>query len=72
LRSFRSVVQLRANERTAAFVAEYTLKAAMPLTETIEAFRMIEPPSGMSGSAFWTVKSRPLTLVLKVWSYCLP
>jgi AcrR family transcriptional regulator len=58
LRSFRSVVQLRANERTAAFVAEYTLNEAMPFWETIDAFTMIEPPSGISGSAFGFVQFR--------------
>src|SRR6266404_3817955 len=31
----------------------------------MDAFRMIEAPSGRSGSAFCTVKSRPFTLMLK-------
>jgi hypothetical protein len=70
LRSFRSDVQLRANERTAAFVAEYTLKAAAPLNELMEALRMIAPPSGINGSAFWTEKRRPFTLVSKMPSKC--
>src|SRR5439155_16589349 len=34
----------------------------------MEAFRMIEAPSGMSGSAFRTVKSRPFTLMSKIES----
>ncbi len=52
LRSLRSVVHVRANDRTAAFVALYTLNASIPLMETIEALRMIDAPSGISGSAF--------------------
>jgi hypothetical protein len=31
---------------------------------------MIEPPSPISGSAFWTVKIEPLTLVSKISSRC--
>ena len=31
MRSFRSLVQERANDRTAAFVALYTLNAGVPL-----------------------------------------
>jgi hypothetical protein len=34
----------------------------------MEAFRMTEAPSGIRGSAFCTVKSRPFTLVLKIES----
>ena len=63
--AFKSIVQVRANERTAAFVALYTLKLAIPLLAAIDAFRMIDPPSGISGSTFGTVKRRPLTLTLK-------
>src|ERR1700720_2158248 len=44
-RSFKSIVQVRANDRTAALVALYTLDAGLPLDATIEAFRMIDPPS---------------------------
>jgi hypothetical protein len=40
------------------------------LDATIEAFRMIDPPSVKSGSAFCTVKSNPLTLMLKILSKC--
>jgi hypothetical protein len=36
------VVQVRANDRTAALVALYTLFAGNPLLATMEAFRMIE------------------------------
>ena len=36
---------------------------------TIDALRMIEPPSGISGSAFWTVNRRPFTLMSKIESY---
>jgi hypothetical protein len=35
------------------------------LDATIEALRMIDPPSMKRGSAIWTVKSSPLTLMLK-------
>src|SRR5262245_35288492 len=59
-RSFKSVVNVRANERTAAFVAQLTLFAGGPLLAPMDAFRMIEAPSGSSGSAFCTVKSTPL------------
>ena len=45
LRAFRSTVQQRAKDRTAAFIALYTLNASMPLEAGLEAFRMIEPPS---------------------------
>src|SRR5437773_801809 len=70
LRALRSTVQLRANDRTAALVALYTLKPSRPLEPAIDAFRMIDPPSRRSGSAFCTVKSRPLTLLLNVVSKC--
>src|SRR5260221_12407515 len=65
-RACRSRVQQRAKERIAALVALYTLKAGAPLIEVVEAVRMIEPPSCKSGSAFFTVKSSPLTLWL-IW-----
>jgi hypothetical protein len=51
-RPFKSVVHVLANDRTAAFEALYTLLAASPLLPTMEAFRMIDPPSGIRGSAF--------------------
>jgi hypothetical protein len=51
-RSFRSVVQVRANERKAAYVALYTLFAGNPLLPTMDAFKMIEAPLGISGRAF--------------------
>ena len=40
------------------------------MIETIEAFRMIDPPSVNSGKAFWTVKSSPLTLMPNSRSKC--
>ena len=70
LRSLRSVVKLRAKERTAALDALYTLNAGGPVCEAIDAFRMMELPSLRSGSAFCTVKSRPLTLALNILSTC--
>src|SRR5262249_41865328 len=66
----RSVVQQRANDRTAALLALLTLIASAPLDATIEALRMIDPPSVKRGSAFCTVKSSPLTLLLKTVSKC--
>src|SRR6202041_3705311 len=51
-RSFKSIVHVRANDRTAALVALYTLDEGLPLDATIEALRMIDPPSGISGRAF--------------------
>ena len=38
-RSFRSVVQVRAKERTAALMALYTLFAPSPLLATLRAWR---------------------------------
>src|SRR4029077_12856693 len=38
------------------------------LLATMDAFRMIEAPSGISGSAFCTVKRTPFTLMLKIES----
>src|SRR6202040_993229 len=69
-RSFRSVVQVRTNERMAALLAAYTPKAAVPLTLATEPLRMIEPPSFSSGKAFCTVNSVPLTLMLNSLSKC--
>ena len=69
-RSLRSAVHERAKERTAALVALYTLNAGIPFIETIEALRMMEAPSFISGKAFCTVKRSPLTLLLKVLSKC--
>jgi len=65
-RSFKSVVHVRAKERTAAFVALLILFDENPLLPTMDAFRMIEPPSGMSKSAFCTVKRSPFTFVSKI------
>jgi len=64
-RACMSVVQVRANARTAALVALYTLFAGKPLLATMDALRMIEAPSGSSGSAFCTVNRRPFTLMVK-------
>lgn len=50
---------MRANERTAAFVALYTLKAGLPVVETIDAFSTIDPPGCSHGSAFCTVTAAP-------------
>lgn len=51
-RSFRSRIQLRAKARTAAFDAEYTLKAAVPALPAVEPVRITDAPSASSGSAF--------------------
>ena len=59
---------MRTNERTAALVALYTLDVGKPLLATIDALRMMEAPSGNRGSAFCTVKRRPLTLMPKMVS----
>src|SRR5213593_490302 len=67
-RCFKSVVQVRANERTAALVALYTLLDDRPLLATMDAFRMNEAPSGISGSAFCTENRRPFTLMSKIES----
>jgi hypothetical protein len=49
-RSFRSLVHPRANDRTAALLAEYTLTPGLPLIDSIEAFSTIELPFGWSPS----------------------
>src|SRR3989454_546480 len=67
-RSLRSVVNVRAKERTAALVALYTLFDANPLLPTTEAFRMIDAPSESSGNAFCTVNRTPFTLMSKIES----
>ena len=66
----RSTIQVRANERTAAFDALYTEQAANPLIDTIEPVRITEEPLVSSGSAFCRVNSRPRTFVLNVLSKC--
>jgi hypothetical protein len=42
-----------------------------PVVPALDPVRMIEPPLPINGSAFWTVKIVPFTLVLKVSSMCL-
>src|ERR1700748_3525093 len=65
-RPLRSTIQVRANERTAAFDALYTEQEAKPLIETIEPVRITEDPRASNGSAFCTVNNRPRTSVLNV------
>src|ERR1019366_1128059 len=67
---FRSSAQVRARLRTAALLALYTLIVGAPVVPALEPVRMIEPPLPISGSAFWTVKIVPFTLVSKVSSMC--
>jgi hypothetical protein len=43
-RPLRSTIQVRANERTAAFDALYTEQAVNPLIDTIERVRITEEP----------------------------
>ena len=52
-RSFKSVVHVRANERTAALVALYTLFDESPLLATMDALRMISNtvPLGRLGTS---------------------
>ena len=64
-RACKSVVQVHANARTAALVALYTLFVGNPFLATMDAFRMIEAPSGIRGSAFCTVNRRLFTLMVK-------
>ena len=68
-RPLTSAIQLRANDRTAAFDALYT-EREKPLIDAIEPVRITEEPLTSSGSAFWTANSRPRTLVLNVLSKC--
>jgi len=46
------VVQVRAKERRAAFVALYVLYKGNPLGQLHDAVRMMEPPSFTNGRAF--------------------
>src|SRR6201981_1093759 len=69
-RPLRSTIQVRANERTAAFDALYTEHEAKPLIDTIEPVRITEDPRASNGSAFCTVNNRPRTSVLNVLSNC--
>ena len=57
-RPLRSTIQVRANERTAAFDALYTEQAAKPLIDTIEPVRITEEPLVSNGSAFCTVNKQ--------------
>ena len=63
-----SAVQVRAKERMAALLALYTTVPGNPFTPAIELFRMIDPPSFISGRAFCTVNKVPRTLTLNVSS----
>lgn len=49
-RSFSSAAQVRASERTAALLAEYTPAPGMPLVALVVPFRMIDAPSLINGS----------------------
>lgn len=69
-RAFRSSAHERARLRTAALLALYTLKFAVPFTAAVEPVRMMEAPWVNSGKAFWTVNSTPRTLVAKMRSKC--
>jgi hypothetical protein len=44
------------------------LHSGIPIMPATEAFRTIELPSGIRGSAFCTVKRTPFTLALKISS----
>ena len=57
-RPFKSMIQPRANERIAAFVASYTEQEAKPLMDTIEPIRITDEPLARSGRAFWTANKR--------------
>jgi hypothetical protein len=59
-RSFSSGVQIRTNERIATARGVDT-EAGVPLAAVAEPVRMMEAPSFRNGSAFWTLKSIPLT-----------
>lgn len=58
----RSIVQVRAKERTAALLALSTLNPSKLFTLAMEPVMMIDAPSRISGRAFCTVKSVPRTL----------
>lgn len=50
--------------------ADQTLKAGVPVIETIDAFRTIDAPLCRNGNAFCTVNSNPLTFTLNCLSKC--
>ncbi|GAA3621351.1 hypothetical protein GCM10022223_42790 [Kineosporia mesophila] len=56
----------RANDRSAALVAAYTLNDALPFTSMSEPVMMTEAPALSRGRAFCTVKIVPPTFVLNV------
>jgi hypothetical protein len=70
LRPLTSSIQLRANARTAALDAAYTLNAGVPLLAAVEPVKMTEAPSPNKGNAACTVNSVPFTLRPKVSSKC--
>src|SRR2546422_8965958 len=65
-RSFKSDVQVRANERTAAFVGLYTLFDANPFLPPMGAFRVIAAPSRRHGSAPLPGNKAPLSLMSEI------
>ena len=66
--SFLQIHRPPARERShAALVALYTLDAGLPLDATIEAFRMINPPSGQRQSLLHR-EQQPFTLMSKIGS----
>jgi hypothetical protein len=69
-RPISSADSVRANERTAALVAAYTLLPGMPSSLAPEVVSTIEAPSRSTGCAFSTVCSTPLTLMSKSLSKC--
>ena len=50
--SFSSLSHVRANERNAALLTEYTPKPGKPFTDVIDPVIKIDPPSLNSGNAF--------------------
>ena len=69
-RPLSSTIQVRANERTAAFDAPYTERDGKPFIVAIEPVRITEAPFLSNGSAFCTVNRSPRTFVLNVLSKC--
>src|SRR6202020_1948332 len=67
---FSSLSQVRANERNAALLAEYTPYPGNPFTEATDPVMKIDPPSLNSGNAFWTVNIVPRVFRPKAASKC--
>jgi hypothetical protein len=64
-RSFESVIQVRAKDRTEAWVAAYTVFAGKPLLPTTEPVRTIAPRSGIETPRSLNAEDRALHIAVE-------